>query len=155
LHAGDEAGASRALAGALRRAARRRIVRPFHDHATLVRTLTHAGKISTWTFALAEERAFFEEIAREPARQSLLDGGPPNEAVTAQPLSAPTAREADLGLSNQEIADRTHVSVTTIKWHLKNLYRKLGVSTRTAALARARTMTQALETSPPASGNSP
>ncbi|WP_213956830.1 LuxR C-terminal-related transcriptional regulator [Variovorax sp. dw_954] len=158
LHAGDETGASRALAGSLRRAARRRIVRPFKDHSELVAALTHAGKISTWTFALAEERAFFEEIARGPAPGSPDSGNPSKEPDAFVAVSAPTAREAellvllDLGLSNQEIADRTQVSITTIKWHLKNLYRKLGVSTRTAALARARSLTPALEASPPGPG---
>ncbi|MFV7431647.1 MULTISPECIES: helix-turn-helix transcriptional regulator [Pseudomonas] len=55
-----------------------------------------------------------------------------------------TPREVELltlletGLSNQQIADYTHVSITTVKWHLQNLYRKLGESNRLAALARAR-----------------
>jgi LuxR family maltose regulon positive regulatory protein len=32
------------------------------------------------------------------------------------------------------------VSVATVKWHLYNLYTKLGVSSRSAALARARAL---------------
>src|SRR5258706_12825926 len=42
LQADDETGAGRALAAALRRAARRRIVRPFRDHAPLVATLVRS-----------------------------------------------------------------------------------------------------------------
>jgi DNA-binding NarL/FixJ family response regulator len=37
------------------------------------------------------------------------------------------------GLSNQEIADSLNVSLATVKFHLGNIYRKLGVSNRTAA----------------------
>ncbi len=43
------------------------------------------------------------------------------------------------GLSNQQIADARKVTLNTIKWHLKNIYNKLGVSSRTAAVARAQT----------------
>jgi len=37
------------------------------------------------------------------------------------------------GLSNQQIADALNVSLATVKFHLGNIYRKLGVSNRTAA----------------------
>ena len=42
------------------------------------------------------------------------------------------------GHSNQEIADRLHVSTNTIKTHVASLYRKLDVSRRTQAANRAR-----------------
>lgn len=42
------------------------------------------------------------------------------------------------GMSNREIADRLIVTVETVKWHVKNIYRKLNVTTRTQALARAK-----------------
>lgn len=40
-----------------------------------------------------------------------------------------------LGLKNQEIAERRHVTVGTIRTQLKSIYRKLGASNRTEALA--------------------
>jgi LuxR family transcriptional regulator, maltose regulon positive regulatory protein len=41
-------------------------------------------------------------------------------------------------MSNAEIADELHVSVNTVKVHLKSLYRKLGVTSRRQAVARTR-----------------
>lgn len=43
-----------------------------------------------------------------------------------------------LGLSNADLAERLLVQVSTVKWHLHNVFGKLGVRSRTAALAEAR-----------------
>lgn len=58
-----------------------------------------------------------------------------------EPLSD---RERDIlrliadGLSNQEIAQKMIVAVSTIKWHINHLYAKLDAHSRTQALARAK-----------------
>jgi ATP/maltotriose-dependent transcriptional regulator MalT len=72
----------------------------------------------------------------------------PDEKATAkaderlpEPLSG---RELEVlalmaaGESNGEIAARLFISTTTVKTHINNLYRKLGTSSRTRAVARAR-----------------
>ncbi len=62
------------------------------------------------------------------------------ESEMAVPLSE---RELDVlrliaaGLSNQEIAERLVVTLSTVRTHIYNVYRKLGVRSRTQALARA------------------
>lgn len=41
-----------------------------------------------------------------------------------------------LGLSNKEISERIFVSEKTVKFHLTNIYKKLGVKTRVELLAK-------------------
>lgn len=58
------------------------------------------------------------------------------------PLRSLTNRERELlaalakGWSNHQIAARTGISENTVKYHLKNLYDKLGVTNRAMAVAR-------------------
>ena len=42
------------------------------------------------------------------------------------------------GRSNQQIAAELVLTVGTVKWHLSNIYSKLGINSRTQAVARAR-----------------
>jgi LuxR family maltose regulon positive regulatory protein len=74
-------------------------------------------------------------------------GASPAPAAGARatlPLEPLTDREIDMlrllarGLSNQEISAHSQIALSTAKWHLKNVFAKLDVSTRTGALARAR-----------------
>ncbi|HAG94174.1 MAG: hypothetical protein CMK83_03740 [Pseudomonadales bacterium] len=44
------------------------------------------------------------------------------------------------GLRNKDVAQRANISLTTAKWHLKNVYAKLNVGNRTEAVAKAREM---------------
>jgi LuxR family maltose regulon positive regulatory protein len=41
-------------------------------------------------------------------------------------------------MSNEQIAKELFVSEATVKWHLHNVYSKLDVKSRTAAVAQAR-----------------
>jgi ATP/maltotriose-dependent transcriptional regulator MalT len=42
------------------------------------------------------------------------------------------------GLKNKEIADQLVISLNTVLYHTKNIYRKLGVNKRTLAVAKAK-----------------
>jgi DNA-binding CsgD family transcriptional regulator len=41
------------------------------------------------------------------------------------------------GLSNQEIAERLHLSTNTLKSHIRQAYRKIGATSRAQAVAWA------------------
>lgn len=70
-----------------------------------------------------------------------------NQQAPLGPADPLTVKEQKLlqglteGLTNQQLADAHHLSVNTIKSHLKNLYRKLDVTSRAEAVARAKEWT--------------
>lgn len=94
--------------------------------------------------------------------KSLQRGGAPIDPVIARRIlalvpqaagSAPTAPAAQLserereilklvaqGFSNREIAELVSLSKLTVECHTKNIYRKLAVGSRTAAVFEARSM---------------
>ncbi len=73
--------------------------------------------------------------------QDLADRCVPPDSVREHGL---TSREAEVlelllrDLSNREIADRLYISMNTLKFHLKNIYGKLGVRNRTEAMRKLR-----------------
>jgi len=81
--------------------------------------------------------AFGERRLSDPPRSSARPG------ALAEPL---TEREREVlrlllaGASNREIARRLVLSVNTVKRHVHNLCGKLGVQSRTQAIARARAL---------------
>jgi LuxR family maltose regulon positive regulatory protein len=87
------------------------------------RQRTLAGEI----IALIEEQG---EQAHEDPRRVLLDPLSDREEAVLRYL--PTV------MSKAEIASELFVSINTVKTHTKNIYRKLGVGTRTEAVRRAR-----------------
>lgn len=66
------------------------------------------------------------------------------EQRRSRPDVSLTAREREVvelvadGLTNQQVCDRLVLSQPTVKSHLAHIYGKLGVSSRTAAVAKAR-----------------
>jgi LuxR family maltose regulon positive regulatory protein len=70
-----------------------------------------------------------------------LDATPEQDSSPLEPL---TDREKDIleklamGLSSNELADKLFISVNTIRYHLRNIYSKLGTNNRVQAVALAR-----------------
>ncbi|WP_410088494.1 LuxR C-terminal-related transcriptional regulator [Streptomyces sp. t39] len=136
-HRAGEAGVARRLvAQALLDARREQLRRPFLDAGPWIRPL----------------------LRNSPRLHRLAEGwlttapGTGGKAVTRPPAERPaplvpetlSGREREVlerlarMMSTQEIAADLHVSVNTVKTHLKSLYRKLGVNRRTEAVRRAR-----------------
>ena len=79
--------------------------------------------------------------------QSLLADAGSNDAVEREPASieVPELSKRELqilemvcrGLSNQEIAERSFIALSTVKTHINKIYAKLAVKSRTQAAARA------------------
>lgn len=92
------------------------------------------------------------------AIRDVQQGGVPMSAEIArkvigyfqvQPVAAPelenlSPRELEIlnliapGFSNKEIADKLGISIESIRWHLKNIYHKLHVHSRTEAASKIR-----------------
>jgi LuxR family transcriptional regulator, maltose regulon positive regulatory protein len=112
------------------------------------------GEPLGWTFAQERELlALYEHpsvAARVPPFAQVPRGvapetrpAPPRIAELVEQLSERELRVLQLlptHLSNQEIAGELYVSLNTVKTHLKSVYRKLGVSSRSEAVAVSRAL---------------
>jgi LuxR family transcriptional regulator, maltose regulon positive regulatory protein len=66
------------------------------------------------------------------------EGGPDQAEVLLTDSELAVLRFLPSHLTNQEIAEALFLSINTVKTHLRSAYRKLGVASRRAAIARAR-----------------
>jgi predicted ATPase/DNA-binding CsgD family transcriptional regulator len=70
-----------------------------------------------------------------------------NSLQDVTPLAKPlTSRELEVltliadGLTNREIAEQLVIALSTVKWHVRQIYNKLGVHNRQEAIGRARNL---------------
>lgn len=131
----DQQAALQALSRALTLAEAEGYTRLFHEAGPAVAALLH--KIPTGSAQAAYTARL---LGLPPAPAAAAPPAPPPE-LGAEPLSG---RELEVlmliaaGLSNQEIADRLVVAISTVKKHINSIYGKLDVRSRTQALLKAR-----------------
>jgi LuxR family maltose regulon positive regulatory protein len=157
---GDVAKAQATLYRALTLAAPAGFVRIFIDRGAPLRLLMRGLRS---TIADAHLRVYLDQLLAafeqettlvtsplEPSSQAPAEASAPNALLPkskAQTLIEPLSerelevlRLVNAGLSNSEIANNLIVTVGTVKKHLNNIFGKLGVSSRTQAIAAARTL---------------
>lgn len=92
-------------------------------------------------FFLDEVRRFAEErFEAWPRKSESASSGPVLFSMSRPSLSErelEVVRELAAGLSREQIASAHFVSMNTLKSHLRSIYRKLGVKSRTAAVLEA------------------
>jgi LuxR family maltose regulon positive regulatory protein len=156
----DHDAALQSLAAGVAEAEPEGVIRPFLDEGAPMATLLAALRaksrnrqglaIGTSPDYLDKLLADFTGFDKLSAQTPPDTSAPTAAAITGslpgvlvEPLSA---RELDVlrllsdGRSNAEIARDLFVEQSTVKTHLIHLYRKLGVSSRTQAITRARTL---------------
>jgi LuxR family maltose regulon positive regulatory protein len=135
LGMGSESAAYSTIRRALALAETEGFVLPFTDAGAAVAQL--AQRVTGGAGGRLAERLM------QAALPAVRPGARPAPSVLVEPLSA---REIEVlalmaqGLSNDEIARRLVLSLSTVKWHSANIYGKLGVKNRTEAAARARSL---------------
>ncbi len=142
---GDATKAVRTFREAVGVASQRGLLQIFLDDELICRPLVAAALngIDAGNAALNEELQFLIKLGERFGID--VTSSTSDEAILT-PLEPLTARETAMielllsGMRNREIAERLSTSEATVKWHLYNLYSKLGVNNRTAAIHRARAL---------------
>ena len=139
---GDREAALRSLAAAVAEAEPEGVIRPFLDEGELMAALlaTLGGAVRDGREPTAGLSTAFlgTLLAAFPGQ-----GPGPRQTGLVEPL---TARELEVlrllasGRSNAELAAELFVEQSTVKTHLIHLYSKLGVHSRTQAVAHARAL---------------
>lgn len=135
--------ASQIMAEAARLAAPEYFVRPFilsgPNVASLLSVVLHTENLNEGTRSFL--KGVLTMLGYADGLQNIL---PRDESVILAISESITTRERQIlrllgaSLSNQEIADQCVISASTVKTHLENIYRKLGVKNRIEAVEQAR-----------------
>ena len=88
--------------------------------------------------ALAAAAAGLTIRPTEEARAGFRPMPEPSVKALLTPRELEVLAAIDEGLTNKLIARRLDISLHTVKFHLESVFRKLGASTRTEAVAKAR-----------------
>ncbi|KHK56082.1 LuxR family transcriptional regulator [Burkholderia sp. A9] len=135
--AGDEDAALEVLARALEYGQGNGLVRTFVDEGAVVERMLARVQKQVERFPALGGAWYPRELVRAFDAQRAASATPAARPGVAGNLSAREVEILDYvarGLSNKEIARALRVAPETIKWHLKNIFEKLNVTSRIQAV---------------------
>lgn len=143
---GDERKALSLFSDALKLAMPEGYLRTFADEGAALRPLLSKYLQSACQATPnSPTTKYLEQIAGIIGLSEAEEAAQTTSSQEKQPLVEPlTSRELHIlsrlqaGLGNRQLADSLFITEGTLKWHLHNIYGKLAVSSRLAAVARAR-----------------
>lgn len=110
-----------------------------------VRVLSHEGKAVLPLYEKCDidpiDKEFYNDVLSETRKLAAWYPNYMKESVNPEVFSdraIEMLRYLAQGLSNDEIADKMCIKATTVKYHCRETYQKLGVNTRMAAVEEAR-----------------
>ena len=110
--------------------------------AAFLKRAREIGVDSFW-YKEVQEAPMLEVMDRTMAGEHIFPDSPPVESIGMAKSTEFTERELDVlrhlaeGLTDKEIADALHLSVTTVRYHVNNLISKTGSSSRTELAVNA------------------
>jgi LuxR family maltose regulon positive regulatory protein len=116
-------------------AAERGIVQPFLDEGPELARILYRAR------ARGVDHPFIGRLLAAFPLDQQSAAAAETQPPSVEPLGAREVEVLTLlsqGLSNKEVAARLYLSVRTVKWYTSNIYAKLGVASRTQAIAKAR-----------------
>lgn len=132
---GDDAAAARALDRALSLAVPAQVLLPFIELGPGLEETFEAALLRSGGRGAPNLRARFLATVQDSLRRQALPA-PARHPQGLSPREAEIARLLALGYSNKLIGRELQLSEGTVKFHLRNLYAKLGVHGREDALRR-------------------
>lgn len=142
LKSGSTQGTARAISRAIAVAARNRLYSPFLERKSILAQALKDIRARDLALTGRDDIEMFATVTKFASPSKTHATLHASDVATEMP----TPRELELlgllevGLDNEQLADRLSVSVRTIKWHLSNLYAKLGVKNRSSAVAKGRAL---------------
>lgn len=136
---GDRASAQALFERALDVAMPQGYVRVFADEGESIKPLLSGYLDSRRDAGRSAKSEYVEQLTEAlEIERSRPGGSGVHPALTLTRREIKILEKLQSGLSNRELADALFITEGTLKWHLKNIYGKLSVTNRVAAIAAGR-----------------
>jgi len=120
------------------------LLEEYREHRHSIETQSERGPDNDYLNTLIDVANGLQAGLSDSKQRALEHSG--SELQSDEFISPLTPRESEIlahisdGLSNRSISEELMIGEGTVKWHIKNVYSKLGVSSRTQAAAKAHSL---------------